>query len=239
MLRNLGYAAALLAGSTLAASAADLPSRTVAPSPIYPAPVFTWTGFYLGASAGWAETNNTYTAGAVLNSVTAVRTFPKLTKDGGSGGLFMGYNYQIGQVVLGAELDGQALITGKVRYVPLLGNELTAHTNWVGSLRARLGYAFDHTLIYATGGLAFGSPKSTLTTTSISYGIGSGTRWGWTLGAGVEYAFTNNWIVGVEYRYAEYQKESTTFQGTVLGGLAGLQSELNTNQVTARVMYKF
>ncbi len=240
MSRTLKFAALLVAGSSLAANAADLPSRVAVPSPIYAATAFSWTGFYLGAGLGWAETSNTYSAGAVLNALTAVKTFPTLNKDGGSGALFMGYNYQVGQVVLGAELDAQAIITGKVRYLPIVGEQLTAHTNWVGSLRGRVGYAIDHVLLYATGGLAFGSPKSTLTTTSFTYGIGNGARWGWTLGAGAEYAFNNNWIVGLEYRYAQYQKETTTFQGnTILGGLAGLSNEFNTNQVMARVLYKF
>jgi outer membrane immunogenic protein len=239
MRRNFGYAAVLLAASTLAASAADLPSRASAPSPFNPRPAFTWTGFYIGAGLGWAQTNNTYEAGAVTNALTAIRSFPTLKKDGVSGGAMLGYNYQIGQVVLGAELDAQALITGKVRYVPIAGEVLTAHTNWVGSLRGRLGYAFDNVLLYATGGLAFASPKSTLTTTSISYGLGSGVRWGWTLGAGAEYAFNNNWIVGLEYRYAEYEKTSTTFQTAALGGLAGISNNLFTNQVTARLLYKF
>src|SRR6476620_7876651 len=97
MSRTLKLAAILLAGSSLAANAADLPSRVAAPSLISAAPAFSWTGFYLGAGLGWAQTNNKYTAGAVLNALTAVKTFPTLEKNGGSGALFMGYNYQVGQ----------------------------------------------------------------------------------------------------------------------------------------------
>src|SRR6478609_3278148 len=114
MFSRLCIAAVTVLASVFSATAADLPSRS-SPPPVVMPPMFTWTGFYIGASAGWAQTTNDLTAGAALPLVGAVVTLPSLQKDGGIAGLLVGYNYQIGQMVLGAELDGSAMITGKVR----------------------------------------------------------------------------------------------------------------------------
>lgn len=240
MKTRLPLAALLLVMSTLVAAAADLPSRNTAPFAPVLAPVFTWTGFYVGAELGWGQSRLELSPGAAIGGAAAVTSLPTLEKNGLAGGLLAGYNYQIGQIVLGAELDGEFLVTGKSRYSAVTGDFITASTDWVGSARARLGYAFDHMLIYATGGLAFASPKSTVTGTGYSYGAGDDVRWGWTLGAGVEYAFTANWIAGLEYRYAEYDSRTYTYPvGTGGLGIVGFKEQLSTNQATARLLYKF
>lgn len=223
---------------TVAAQAADLPSRI--DPPYAPAPAFTWTGFYLGGQAGWAQTKTELTPGAAIGGAAGVVSLPSLNRDGGTVGVLAGYNHQIGQLVLGGEIDVSALITGEQRYTALTGDFITAHTNWVGSARMRVGYAFDRFMVYGTGGLALASPKSTVTGTGYSYGAGDSTRVGWTLGAGAEYAITNNWIAGLEYRYSQFQSETYTYPvGTSGLGIAGFEQSLNTNQVVGRLLYKF
>ncbi len=203
-------------------------------------PAFTWTGFYVGAQAGWAQTRTELTPGGAIAGRIAVASLPSLEKNGVAAGLLVGYNYQIGQLVLGGEIDGSALITGKQRYTALTGDFITAHTNWVGSARLRVGYAFDRFMIYATGGLALAAPKSTVTGTGYSYGAGDGTRFGWTLGAGAEYAITNNWIAGLEYRYSQFEENTYTYPVGVGGlGIVGFKQQLSTNQVVGRLLYKF
>ncbi|MFL5156919.1 MAG: outer membrane protein [Microvirga sp.] len=227
------------AACSLAAQAADLPSRTIEPSVPLP-PAFTWTGFYVGAQAGWGQTRTELTAGAAIARREAVGSLPSLDKNGVAAGLLAGYNHQIGQLVLGAEIDGSALITGKQRYTALTGDFITAHTNWLGSARLRVGYAFERFMVYATGGLALAAPKSTVTGTGYSYGAGDSTRVGWTLGAGAEYAITNNWITGLEYRYSQYQEDTYTYPVGVGGlGIVGFKQQLSTNQVVGRLLYKF
>ncbi|MGO4405222.1 outer membrane protein [Bosea sp. RAF48] len=227
------------AAFSLAAQAADLPSRRIEPAIPMP-PAFTWTGFYVGAQAGWAQTRTELTAGAAIAGRAAVASLPSLNRNGAALGLMAGYNYQIGQLVLGGEIDGAALITGKQRYTALTGDFITAHTNWVGSARLRVGYAFDRFMIYATGGIALAAPKSTVTGTGYSYGAGDSTRVGWTLGAGAEYAFTNNWIAGLEYRYSQFEDNTYTYPVGVGGlGIVGFKQQLSTNQVSARLLYKF
>ena len=237
---HTGFAAGLaFAMFSIAAQSADLPSRRIAPAIPMP-PAFTWTGFYVGAQAGWAQTRTELTPGAAIAGQAAVASLPSLNRDGATVGLLAGYNYQIGQLVLGGEIDGAALITGKQRFTALTGDFITAHTNWVGSARLRVGYAFDRFMIYATGGLALAAAKSTVTGTGYSYGAGDSTRVGWTLGAGAEYAITNNWIAGLEYRYSQFEEDTYTYPVGVGGlGIVGFKQQLSTNQVTGRLLYKF
>ena len=220
--------------------AADLPIQGQVVAPPIVVPNFNWSGFYLGAQAGWAQTSTNYDAGAAAAGATTVVTLPTIDKTGGLGGLYAGYNYQAGQLVFGVEADANAMITGDSRYTAATGDFITAHTNWVGSVRGRLGYAFDRTLVYATGGLALADPKSTVTGTGYSYGAGDSTRFGWTLGAGAEYALTDHWITGLEYRYTQFQSDTYTYPvGSRSLGIVGFKQDVSVNQVTARISYKF
>ncbi|KWV49823.1 hypothetical protein AS156_14920 [Bradyrhizobium macuxiense] len=161
------------------------------------------------------------------------------SKDGMSYGILAGYNYQMGNLVLGVEGDFEGWTVGKVRYTSLTGDFLTAHSKWGGSVRGRLGYAADRTLFYVTGGAAFVSDETSVPTTGISIG-GDGTRAGWTAGAGVDYAFTNNWFAGLEYRYSRFESKSFIYPMPILNlGLVGFTQELNNNQVNARIGFKF
>ncbi|HEY5797383.1 MAG TPA: outer membrane protein [Bosea sp. (in: a-proteobacteria)] len=238
--RTVKYCAGIaFAACSIAVQAADLPSRRMEPAIPLP-PAFTWTGLYVGAQAGWAQTRTELTPGAAIAGQAAVTSLPSLNRDGAAVGLLVGYNYQIGQLVLGAEIDGSAFITGKQRFTALTGDLITAHTNWVGSARLRVGYAFDRFMIYATGGLALADAKSKVTGTGYSYGAGDGARVGWTLGAGAEYAITNNWIAGLEYRYSQFEEDTYTYPAGVGGlGIVGFKQQLSTNQVVGRLLYKF
>ena len=107
------------------------------------------------------------------------------------------------------------------------------------SIRGRLDYAADHALFYLTGGAAFVSNETSVPTTGISIG-GDGTRVGWTVGLGLDYAFTNNWFTGIEYRYSQYESKTFTYPIPILNlGFVGFKQELSNNQVTARIGYKF
>ena len=108
--------------------------------------------------------------------------------------------------MLGIEGDFEGWTVGKVRYTAITGDFLTAHSKWGGSVRGRVGYAADRVLLYIAGGAAFVSSVTSIPTTGISFG-GDDTRVGWTVGAGLDYAFTNNWFTGVEYRYSQFQSK--------------------------------
>lgn len=223
---------------SLPALAADLPDRMEPVAPVAYVPVFTWTGFYLGGELGWIQTNPRYTTGALLLGTPFIVTSGS-DKNGLSYGILGGYNYQAGQLVLGIEGDFAGWTVGDIRYTALTGDFLTAHSKWGGSIRGRLGYAVDRAMFYVTGGAAFISNETSVPTTSITIG-GDGTQVGWTVGGGLDYAFTNNWFTGIEYRYSQYQSKSIAYPIPILNlGFIGLRQELSSNQVTARIGYKF
>jgi len=223
---------------SIPALAADLPSPVQPVAPVAYAPSFSWTGFYVGGELGWIGTNPEYTAGAVLLG-TPVVVSAATGKDGMSYGVLAGYNYQVGNVVLGIEGDFEGWTVGKIRYTAITGDFLTAHSKWGGSVRGRLGYAADRVLVYISGGAAFVSTQTSIPTTGISIG-GDDTRVGWTVGAGLDYAFTNNWFTGFEYRYSQFQSKSFIYPIPVLNlGTIGLKQDLSNNQIMARIGYKF
>jgi outer membrane immunogenic protein len=223
---------------SLSALAADLPARMEPAAPDAYVPACSWTGFYLGGSLGWIGTDPEYTTGAVVLGAPFIVSSSS-SKDGLSYGIVSGYNYQVGQAVLGVEGDFTGWTVGKVRYTAITGDFLTAHSKWGGSIRGRLGYAADRALFYLTGGAAFISNETSIPTTGLSIG-GDGTRLGWTVGAGLDYAFTNNWFTGIEYRYSQYETKTFVYPIPILNlGFVGFKQELSTNQVTARIGYKF
>ncbi len=225
MLRKLLMSTVVLFGATGIASAADLP--TTKGEPIYapPPPIFTWTGLYIGAQAGYQfGHSSTFSGGG----------FPGYNPSGVDGGAHIGYNYQVGQFVAGLEGD----VNGSSYHGSNAFGALTAYNtteNVDGSVRGRLGVAWDRALIYATGGAAFGNFRNQYVS-----GLGADTLWntrvGWTVGGGVEYALDNNWSLRAEYRYTDYPG-FTEFAANSLG--ANVYKHETDNRVQLGVSYKF
>jgi opacity protein-like surface antigen len=212
-------AAAAILGLPAAAMAADLPMQQQAPAAYTPvASVYDWSGVYLGVHAGygWGDAEIDV---AGLPGVDS-------DADGFLGGVQAGYNAQWGNWVGGVELDAS--------YSGVEGDDiagLDTELNWVGTARARVGYAFDRLLPYVTGGLALGEVEATNTIAGISE---SNTHIGWTVGAGLEYAVTDNVTVRGEYSYIDLQDESYT-----LGAGVPADAGLDLHTVKAGLNYKF
>ncbi|MBW9080741.1 porin family protein [Rhizobium pusense] len=198
--------AALAVASLLAAPAlaADLISQQPAPvaEPSYSA--YDWSGFYLGAQGGY-----TWNKGTVLGSDQDL--------DSGTGGVHAGYNFQSGNIVYGIENDFNYNFEDK--------ND--ANLEWDASGRARVGYALDRTLLFATGGVAAAGGKVDVP------GIGKKDEIliGWTAGAGVEHAVTDNILVRGEYRYSDF---GTKDFGPGIGDFGATQ-----HKVLVGASYKF
>ena len=152
---------------SVSAFAADLPARMEPVAPVAYVPAFSWSGFYLGGELGWIQTNPKYTTGALLLGAPFLVTSGS-DKNGLTYGVMAGYNYQVGQLVLGIEGDFQGWTVGQIRYTAVTGDFLTARSKWGGSVRGRLGYAADHALFYVTGGAAFVSNETSIPFTGIS-----------------------------------------------------------------------
>ena len=212
-MKKLLLALAALAALTTAGVAADLPLRSApsGPAPVVATPVFTWTGFFAGFNAGYGfgtsdDRGPTTVAvpgayGVFANPGPQVVAFAgQRSADGFVGGGQLGYNYQFtpgSGVVVGVEADAQYVDFGsdRNRFVatsPLAPGAVAFNPNtltgldYFGTVRGRLGYAFDRTLVYATGGFAYGSGGGR------DFGLPNFTRdefqTGWTVGGGVEYA---------------------------------------------------
>jgi outer membrane immunogenic protein len=199
---------ALLALGTTAAKAADMAVKAPPPPP---PPVFSWTGFYVGANVGGAWSNNRWTDALLLTN------FNNNNNNGVFiGGGQIGGNYQIGNFVIGGEWDFDWAANNNNNtgvFIPGVGNILVTNNNrWITTVAARFGWAIDHWLLYGkAGGGWVGNSNTTVTnlTTGVSFTCGTLTTLtncgnstgGWLVGAGVEYAFTNNWTVKFEYDY--------------------------------------
>jgi outer membrane immunogenic protein len=187
--------AALLSLMATTAFAADLPQRTVAPV-FVPPPVYDWSGFYIGVNAGvaWNNSGNVTVSDPRLGAyVIGVGTHT-----GFAGGGQLGYNFQSGAFVYGVETDLQyANVGGHVAWgrYGFLGIRSGNSGQYFGTVRARVGYAIDRTLLYLTGGFAYGGLNSS------PFSGNSSTNTGYALGGGVEYAFTRNWTAKVEALY--------------------------------------
>jgi outer membrane immunogenic protein len=216
------------------AVAADLRLPVKAP-PHYPA--FSWTGFYLGADVGYAWGRDTTT-----EYLTGTNTFTGLKWDyapkGAVGGVYTGGNYQVGPMVLGLETDIElAGIKGGFNDPPL-GGAGNTKIDWQGSFRGRLGFAADKALFYGTGGLAYANISHTYQNLVVgSAETTSAIRTGWTAGAGVEMALTQNILVRAEYRYTDFGRYRYDSVVT-FPGLTGEQQP-TSNSVRVGAAYKF
>lgn len=165
-----------------------------------------WMGPYIGGNLGygWGEVSHN---GAKPSGVL--------------GGLQAGYNWQSGALVLGIEGDLQINSADDTFAAWKFSNP------WFGTVRGRVGYAFNNVLLYGTGGLAFGSLKGELpgglseTTTSA----------GWTVGAGAEFAVNQNWSAKIEYLYVDLGEKNFM--------ITGLPNGYSFSTVRVGVNYRF
>ena len=179
----------LLASSSFAADLSVPAAPTASPvAPLaYSAPGHDWSGFYAGVIGGYGFGDNNF-AGGQAGTVSV---------DGLLGGITAGANMQYDQFVFGLEGD---LAWDDLNGSATCGASACGTDNdWSGTLRARAGYAIDPVLIYATAGLAAADINA-----SGPSGTYSDTYYGWTAGAGVETAITEQLSAKLEYAYTDY-----------------------------------
>ncbi|MGD0641344.1 MAG: outer membrane protein [Roseiarcus sp.] len=245
---------AALAGPALAA---DLPTTKGAPT-FVPPPAFSWTGFYVGANAGWASLDDhgspfCVAPGGVLNGAGCITNDvlgAHANANGFLAGAQAGYNWQANQIVLGLETDFQgAALKGSVNTVaglPANSNFVAdERLSWLGTARGRLGFLVTPTLLlYGTGGLAYG--RVNVDQNTIFPGVqypssASATKAGWTAGGGVEYAISNNWTVKAEGLFYDLGSISTSGGPVpaVTGFLGGKTFSVEGAIARAGLNYKF
>jgi outer membrane immunogenic protein len=198
---------------------------------------FNWSGMYIGAAVGYGWSDPEVSFDAFPNASV------EYDLDGFVGGIYAGYNYQMpNNIVVGVEADinysdidgdGDALQGGVVN--PGFGG--TARIEWQGSVRGRIGYAFDRILPYFTVGVAFGEIEENFfnvpTTATATF---SDTFTGWTAGGGLEYAVTDKIMLRGEYRYTDFGSEDFP---EVFPYTDPHELEVETHDVRFGVAYKF
>ena len=263
VLRSFTVAVAF-AAMLLPAGAADFPVE-----PIYqPRPVvvvFRWTGVYLGAHAGGGRgfvDENALPLSTPANPTPPIPpTFPVIvpfpTSIGPGGWLAggqIGANYQVDSWVIGIEAQASwarfrgsstcavnQLPPGGPPLIPIASN-CTATLDSLGTAAVRLGWAFDHLLLYGKGGAAWSndSHQVLMNTGDIQRLFSTNeTRWGWMVGVGVEYAFTDNWSAKIEYNYMDLGSDALRFADT--SGTVFMDTNIRerVNVVKVGVNYRF
>jgi outer membrane immunogenic protein len=213
-LASAGFLAALATPAFAADPTTDLPMT---------APGFDWTGYYAGLQAGpgWGTSDVTGTEGAPFSVA------PDL--DGGFVGGHVAGLWQFDQAVVGAEAElNYSSIDGTVQAGPagVIGTDV----QWFGSVNAKGGFAMDRVLIYGLGGLAVAGIE-----TSQDAFARTRTNVGWTVGAGVDYAMTNNIVVGAQYRYYDFGSEHYDAPDD----FPDRDQKLNLNTFSVTFSYKF
>lgn len=218
---------AVLLSTTSAAFAADI-TIPEEPAPIAPIPIFTWTGFYVGIVGGYNWGSSDWSTNEFDNV--------SFNANGGNVGGTVGYNYQFANnVVLGLETD--LSWSGAKGDVVCAFDDLRCETEsqWFGTLRPRLGYAFDRFLPYITAGAAYGNVKLSARDrfdNDFSFSD-SVTRFGWSAGVGVEYAFTDQWTAKIEYLHTDLGSDNFLIDDFIVN------SDWKADGVRVGVNYKF
>ena len=186
-----------------------------------------WDVCHLRALAGCAAGDG----GNTINYDNGLDTTGRAQPQGGFGGGQIGYNFQSGSFVYGVETDFQgAGITDSVNGLSANGAPFSSseRVDWFGTVRGRLGWAFGPTLVYATGGFAYGNVNQRAVLDGDTFASNT-TQTGYTVGGGVEYKFNPAWSIKAEYQYIDLGNQKLT------DGLGNSTNDLDTNFQTARV----
>jgi outer membrane immunogenic protein len=232
-----------IAGFAGAASAADLPARIYTKAPPVIAPVYDWSGFYIGLNGGGASSHECLT----ITNVAGAPVFPNSegchNATGGLAGGQIGYRWQTTSLVFGVEAQGD--------WANLKGSNpsLTAiipYTNQtkvdaIGLFTGQVGYAWNNVLLYVKGGAAVTDNKysSFFTATGVVFNQASDTRWGGTVGAGLEYGFAPNWSIAAEYDHLFMGNPSVTFPASAIAVTRSDNISQWVDLGTVRLSYHF
>jgi outer membrane immunogenic protein len=217
-----------------AANAADLQVKAPAPA----LPMSNWEGFYIGVHGGAGRLNASQhhfnEDGVCFEASTCV-----LNASGAVFGAQVGYNWQSRYTVYGIEADWSHTSFDNTQTLnALTAAVIESKVSWLASVRGRMGLAIEDTMIYVTGGVAFGGTRSGWaggynSTNTVCCDLQSGTRTGWVAGVGAEHMVMKNWTVRAEGLYYDLGRQQQTF--AVAGSVNGYKTEFSHEVMVARV----
>jgi outer membrane immunogenic protein len=207
----LALVALAAVGTAAPALGADLGARPYYDkAPAYAAPIYNWTGFYIGGHIGGAFSGSDNLNGAVLSNYTA----------GFLGGVQAGADWQFAPSwVLGLEGQYSWLSDGGLNATYPGGFVYNSDQRGIGSITGRIGYTWGPGLLYVKGGYAYSDNRDTLTFAGapIGFTLDGNHSNGYTVGAGLEYMIAPNWAVKGEYQYYDFGKTRFTAPGALAG----------------------
>ena len=232
-----------------AASAADLAARPYTKAPAYVDSIYNWAGFYVGGNIGGSWTNQEWTNTANTTAFGDLGPGQGFRQRGSGvfGGGQIGYNWQANNFVAGLEgtiagLDNKGTLVNNV-FGAGLDDRFSWRADWMVTVTGRAGFAVQNNLFYVKGGYAgVNNHLSVVDTTPPFTGSGAQSNWhnGWTVGAGWEYGITQNWIVGLEYDYASFEKKSYQLAGTAAPATYAFDARpVDIQSAVVRLSYKF
>ena len=227
-MKSISFGAAALLAVSASAAWAD-------PAATSPASNFVWTGGYVGIQAGHAWGTSTY-------DIAVNEAFFPYDPEGWFGGVFAGYNHQFDNglmVGIEGEINVANIDSGRTYvanwHTPSPETFADSKIKWQSSLRGRLGYGYGRLLPYVTGGIALAGYDHSVTLLSLRTQPFDDTYVGWTAGAGLEYALTDNLTARVEYRYADYGDRTYPFTDPFYAHTV----DLSTQGVRFGIAYRF
>jgi outer membrane immunogenic protein len=242
----LGAVGLVAMGIAAPASAADLAARPYTKAPAMVAAVYDWSGFYIGANGGWGSSRKCWDFTTPAGAFIAPEGCHNAT--GGVAGGQIGYRWQSAAWVFGIEGQGDwADLRGSniSTLAPAFRNQ--SKIDAFGLFTGQVGYAFNTVLLYVKGGGAVTADRFNVNTTVgnvLAATAGDQTRWGGTVGAGVEFAFAPNWSAGVEYDHLFMGNKTVSFLNNGVAGPAGTlfgtdRIRQDVDLVTVRVNYRW
>jgi len=245
-MRSFWLATAILAATVSTASAQGRSMKDNAPEPAQ------WSGFHVGVQGGgaWADwhLDNLVSTPAVGPFTSPGFPVGGFDDSGFVGGVNIGVSIQTGSLVFGIEADfnwsnveasGDFVAVGISPGLPL---NITNTLDHYGTVRGRVGMTWDGMLLYATGGLAWGTSKTAITSPGQFAGpfatSDSSRHTGWTAGGGAEFMIAPNVIVGVEYKHIDLGSKDVAFDFP-LATVVNSSVDITIDEVTARLKYKF
>ncbi|WP_426442859.1 outer membrane protein [Bradyrhizobium genosp. P] len=227
-------------GATAPAFAADLAARPYTKAPPMIQAVYDWSGFYIGINGGWGSSHNSWTNTAVGGVPFAPLGEGSHDATGGTVGGQVGYRWQSAGWVFGLEAQGNwADLSGSNASSAFAGLTNRTKVDAFGLFTGQLGYAWNTTLLYVKGGAAITDNRYQGLAAGSLVDSTSDTRWGGTVGVGLEYAFAPNWSAAVEYDHLFMDTHNYTL--VTPGGVNSRNDDVkqDVDLVTVRLNYKF
>jgi outer membrane immunogenic protein len=230
---------------TGAASAADLGARPYAKAPVMPIAVYNWTGFYIGANGGGAWSDKCWD---IYNDLGAavVPSFREgcHTASGATVGGQVGYRWQASNWVFGLEAQGNwADLSGSNASLAFAGASNRSRIDALGLFTGQVGYSWNNVLWYVKGGAAVTRDKyeGIVTGTGLVFDRATETRWGGVVGTGIEFGFTPNWSLALEYDHLFMGNRDLFLYSTIVPVVLsrGETVRQDVDMVTARINYRF